>query len=304
MGERVVSDGSFREGTAELDEVDLHYVEAGPADGPPMLMLHGFPQFWWLWEAQLRELGEDYRVVAPDMRGYNLSSKPQDPEQYRMRHLLGDVDGLVERFDGAPFTLVGHDWGGIVAWAFACRGHPQLDRLVILDAPPPWTWGRELERSPRQREAVRYMVELSRPAPHGEDLLGSNDFAVLDSLVMTPGLQRGYLAAGDRERYHEAWSQPGALTGALNYYRASGMGDQVQEGQPEAVRTHLAQLRVDVPTLVIWGSEDNKLLPGLTEGLEEWVPDVRVEMLEGAGHWTPQERADEVNALIREFAGG
>jgi pimeloyl-ACP methyl ester carboxylesterase len=291
----------LRHNEADLGDVTLHYVEAGPPDGRLALMLHGFPQFWWLWDEQLRELGDTYRVVAPDMRGYNLSSKPQEAEAYRMRHLLADVDELVEHLGGRPFTLVGHDWGGIIAWAFACRGHPKLERLVVLDGPPPWTWGRELERSPRQRQAVRYMVELSRPAPHGEELLGANDMAVLDSLVLEPGLSRGYLTEADRARYHEAWSRPGALTGGLNYYRASGMGTQVEGGQPAEVRARMNEMRVDVPTLVIWGTEDNKLLPGLTEGLEQWVADVRVELLDGAGHWTPQERPAEVSRLIREF---
>lgn len=203
----------LREGEADLGDIRLHYVESGPPSAPLVLMLHGFPQFWWLWQAQLNGLGTDFRVVAPDMPGYNLSSKPQEVESYRMRHLLADVDGLVEHLGGGPFTLVGHDWGGIVAWAFACRGHPELERLVILDGVPPWTWGRELERSAAQRSAVRYMVELGRPAPHGEELAGANDFAVLDSLMIEPGIGRGYLSESDRARYHEAWSQPGGADG-------------------------------------------------------------------------------------------
>jgi pimeloyl-ACP methyl ester carboxylesterase len=293
--------GELREGEAAVGEVTLHYAETGPAEAPLVLMLHGFPQFWWLWRAQLSDLGGDFHAVAADLRGYNLSSRPPEVESYRMRHLLADVDGLVQHFGGGTFTLVGHDWGGIVAWAYACRGHPALERLVILDAPPPWTWGRELERSARQREAVRYMVDLSQPAPHGEDLVMANDFAVLDALVLEPGISRGYLSEADRARYREAWAQPGAITGALNYYRASGMGAQVEAGQPPAVRERMAAMRVEIPTLVIWGEQDNKLLPGLTDGLEQWVPDVRVEILAGAGHWTPQERPAEVNELIREF---
>ena len=295
--------GGFSDGYADLGEVRLHYVEVAPADGaPPMLLLHGFPQFWWLWREVLGDLGQDRRCVAPDMRGYNLSSKPAEVEAYRMRHLLADVDGLVEELGFERFTLVGHDWGGIVSWAFACRGHPALERLVILDAPPPFTWGRELERSKRQREAVKYMIELSAPAPHGEELLGADDFAALDRMLVGPGIERGYLTADDRDRYHEAWSRPGALTGGLNYYRAAGMGAQVEHGQSPEARERLGSMRVDVPTLVIWGSEDHALLPGLTEGLEAWVPDVRVELLGGAGHWTPQERPAEVSRLIREFS--
>lgn len=296
-----VTDVELKDGRANLGEIDLHYVESG--EGELYLMLHGFPQFWRLWRAQLEDLGRDVHAVAPDMRGYNLSSKPQDAASYRMRELLGDIRGLADHFGAEQFTLVGHDWGGIVSWAFASKYPELLERLVICDAPPPFTWGRELERSERQRQAVRYMVELAAPPPHGETLLSDNDFAVLDALVMEPGLAGGYLTEADRGRYHEAWSQPGALTGALNYYRAAGMGDQVLHGQSPRVRAAIGELRIEVPTLVIWGERDDKLLPGLTDGLEEWIPDVRVEVLEGAGHWTPQQQPGEVTRLIREFCG-
>ncbi|HEX6116889.1 MAG TPA: alpha/beta hydrolase [Solirubrobacterales bacterium] len=289
------------DGWAELEGARIHYVERG--SGPPVLMLHGFPQFWWLWRAQLADLGRDHRVVAPDMRGYNLSSAPQDVEAYRMRHLIADVRGLVERLGGEPVVLVGHDWGGIVSWAFAIK-HPELvDRLVICDAPPPFTWGRELERTPRQREAVRYMEDFAKPPPLGEELVRANDFAAMEALALGRGIEEGYLGESDRRLYREAWSQPGVLTGGLNYYRAAGMGDQVRFGQPAEVQAALRSMRVEVPTLVVWGEEDHFLLPGLTDGIEEWVPDVRVEILPGAGHWVPQQRAAEVTALIREFLG-
>jgi pimeloyl-ACP methyl ester carboxylesterase len=287
------------DGWAELDGARIHYVERG--SGPLVLMLHGFPQFWWLWRAQLDDLGRDHRVVAPDMRGYNLSSAPPEVEAYRMRHLLGDVRGLAEHLGAERLTLVGHDWGGIVAWAFAIK-HPELlDRLVICDAPPPFTWGRELERTPRQREAVRYMEDFSKPPPLGEELMGANGFAAMETLAIGRGIERGYLDESDRELYRAAWSRPGAITGGLNYYRAAGMGDQVRNGQPAAAQAAMRSMRVEVPTLVVWGAEDRFLLPGLTDGIEEWVPDVRVEVLPGAGHWVPQERADDLNRLIREF---
>lgn len=289
----------FSDGYAEHDGIRIHYVEAG--SGPLVLMLHGFPQFWWLWRSQLTELGRDHHAVAPDMRGYNLSSAPSGVEAYRMRNLLGDVRALVDELGGKPFTLVGHDWGGIVAWAFAIK-HPELlERLVIIDAPPPFTWGRELERTPRQREAVRYMEDFSKPAPLAEELLSANDFAAMDALAIERGIERGYLAESERELYRGAWTRPGALTGGLNYYRAARMGEQVQFGQPAEAQERMRSMRVEVPTLVIWGGDDRFLLPGLTEGLEEWVPDVRVEILEGAGHWVPQERAEEVSSLIRGF---
>jgi pimeloyl-ACP methyl ester carboxylesterase len=289
----------FADGYVERDGIRIHYVEAG--SGELILMLHGFPQFWWLWRAQLEDLGRDHHAVAPDMRGYNLSSAPQEVEAYRMRHLMGDVESLREHLGAEGMTLVGHDWGGIVAWAFAVK-HPELlRRLVICDAPPPFTWGRELERTPRQREAVRYMEDFSKPAPLAEELLGSNGFAGMDGLALHRGLERGYLDESDRRRYHVAWRRPGVLTGGLNYYRAAQMGEQVQFGQPPEARARLQSMRVEVPTLVIWGADDRYLLPGLTDGLEQWVPDVRIEILPDTGHWVPQERAAEVSSLIREF---
>lgn len=291
----------FADGWAEVGDVRLHYVEHG--EGPLILMLHGFPQFWWLWRRQLADLGRDHRAVAVDMRGYNLSSAPQEVEAYRMRNLLGDIRGLVDHLGEDRFVLVGHDWGGIVSWAFAIK-HPELlERLVICDGPPPFTWGRELERTPRQREAVRYMEDFSKPAPLGEELLRANDFAAMETLAIGRGVERGYLSEADRALYREAWSKPGVLTGGLNYYRAARMGEQVQSGQPAEAQEAMRAMRVRVPTLVIWGAEDRFLLPGLTDGIEEWVPDVRVEMLPGAGHWTPQERAEDVTRLIREFVG-
>lgn len=289
----------FSDGYVERGGVRIHYVESG--SGPLVLMLHGFPQFWWLWRSQLADLGRDYHAVAPDMRGYNLSSAPPEVEAYRMRHLLADVRGLVDDLGSERFTLVGHDWGGIVAWAFAVK-HPELlERLVIIDAPPPFTWGRELERTPRQREAVRYMEDFSKPAPLAEELLSANDFAAMETLAIERGIERGYLGEADRALYRAAWSRPGALTGGLNYYRAAGMGEQVQFGQPPEAQERMRSMRVEVPTLVIWGGDDNFLLPGLTRGLEQWVPDVRVEILDGAGHWVPQERPEEVSSLIRGF---
>jgi pimeloyl-ACP methyl ester carboxylesterase len=287
------------DGWAELEGARIHYVERG--SGPTVLMLHGFPQFWWLWRAQIEDLGRDHHVVAADMRGYNLSSAPQDVEAYRMRHLIEDVRGLIEHLGEERVVLAGHDWGGIVSWAFAIK-HPELlEKLVICDGPPPFTWGRELERTPRQREAVRYMEDFSKPSPLGEELMRTNDYAPMEALAIGRGIDRGYLDDSDRALYREAWSQPGVVTGGLNYYRAAGMGAQVRHGQPAAAQEALRSKRVEVPTLVIWGKEDQFLLPGLTDGLEEWVPDVRVELLAGAGHWTPQERADDVTALIREF---
>jgi epoxide hydrolase 4 len=288
---------------ADLTDCRIHYVSRG--EGKPILFLHGFPQFWFLWRAQLDDLGRDHAVYAPDLRGYNLSCKPEDPEAYRMRHLLGDLVELIGKLDLTELTLVGHDWGGIVSWAFALKYPEMLERLVIIDAPPPFTWNRDLRESPKQRDAVNYMVELSKPTPEPEELLAANDFALMDDLMLRIGGRGAQLSDDERATYHEAWAQPGALRGGLNYYRAARMGEQVAAGGvPEEYAAKITSRTLEVPTLVIWGENDAALLPSLTRGLREWVPRVRVEIVPGAGHWVPYERPDEVNRLIREFVDG
>ena len=285
---------------AELSECRMHYVRRG--EGKPILFLHGFPQFWFLWRRQLADLGGDHAVYAPDMRGYNLSCKPEDAEAYRMRHLLTDIRELVEQLELAPLTLVGHDWGGIVSWAFALKYPELLERLVIVDGPPPFTWNRDLRESPKQRDAVNYMLEFSKPSPEPEEMLAANDFSLMDNLLLRIGGRGAQLSDAERAAYHEAWGQPGALRGGLNYYRAARMGEQVAAGGvPEEYAAKITSQTVNVPTLVIWGENDAALLPSLTRGLSEWVPELRVEIVPGAGHWVPYERPDEVNRLIREF---
>jgi pimeloyl-ACP methyl ester carboxylesterase len=295
-----LADSELEHRFADLSECRLHYVTRG--QGKPLLFLHGFPQFWFLWRRQLEDLGEDHAVFAPDMRGYNLSCRPPEIEAYRMRHLLRDVHELVEALDLAPLTLVGHDWGGIVGWAFALKYPELLERLVIIDGPPPFTWNRDLRESPKQRDAVNYMLEFSKPSPEPEEMLAANDFALMDDLMLRIGGRGAQLSDEDRAVYHEAWSQPGALQGGLNYYRAARMGEQVAAGGvPEEYASRITSQVVSVPTLVIWGKNDAALLPSLTRGLSEWVPKLRVEIVPGAGHWVPYERPEVVNALLRDF---
>ncbi len=175
---------------------------------------------------------------------------------------------------------------------------------MIIDSPPPFTWNRDLRESPKQREAVNYMLELSKPSPGPEQMVAANDFAMLDAMLEQIGGSDARLSDEERDAYHEAWSQPGAIQGGLNYYRAARMGEQVAAGGvPEEYEAKIKAMRLEVPTLVIWGERDPALLVGLTRGLEEWIPDMRLEVLAGAGHWVPYERPGEVNGLIREFVG-
>ncbi len=299
---------------AEVNGVRLHYATSGPArpgsaqPGKLILFLHGFPEFWYAWKEQLGEFGRDFQAVAPDLRGYNLSSKPAEVEQYGVPHLVEDVGALAAHLGAKKFILVGHDWGGVVAWATALY-HPEwLEKLVIINAPHPAVFERELRSNPAQQQASQYMLVFR--SPQAEEILSANHYGVLVEATLTEGLRRGYLTEADRAAYLEAWSQPGALTGGLNYYRAARAGPP--EGPPpSAARTEnepraktpaeLAALTVKVPTLVIWGERDIYLLNGNLEGLERFVPNLKLLRISEGSHWVVHEKPTVINAAIREF---
>jgi len=284
---------------ATVNGVRLHYAHAG--EGPLMLFCHGFPEFWYTWRRQLEEFGRDHLAVAPDMRGYNLSDKPAGVEAYRIAEIIADIRGLAEHFGDERFVLVGHDWGGAACWAYA-MAHPEtLDGLVIANAPHPAAFARELASNPEQAEASQYMRLFRQD--DAEATLSANDFEWLWKFSLKPLHDRGLMSDADRAAYLAAWGQPGALTGGLNWYRAtslrppkSGGGDD--DGPPAL---DPAQFQVKVPTLVAWGMEDRALRPGLLDGLEAFVPDLRVERLPGVSHWVTHEASDRLNALIRAF---
>jgi pimeloyl-ACP methyl ester carboxylesterase len=280
---------------AEVNGVRLHYAAAG--SGKLILFLHGFPEFWYAWKDQLVEFGRDHLAVAPDMRGYNLSSKPADIEQYRIKYLVEDVRALSEKLGHERFTLVGHDWGGAVAWAFAIRYPARLEKLVIINAPHPAIFQRELAQNPDQRRASQYMLMFR--SPQAESILSANNYAALLEAVLSEGLKRGYFTEEDKKAYLQAWSQPGALTGGLNYYRASRVGPDInQEARPLA---EFESFAVRVPTLVIWGEKDTALLTGNLNGLEEYVPNLTVKRISDGSHWVVHEKPELINGLIRGF---
>jgi pimeloyl-ACP methyl ester carboxylesterase len=268
----------LRHGYADVDrDVQLHYVELG--SGPLVVLLHGFPAFWLSWRAQLEALAAaGFRAVAVDLRGYNLSSKPRRLDAYRVGVLGRDVRRLIEQLGAERAHVVGHDWGGGVAWAFAMQHGDRLDRLVILNAPHPGTFARQLLR-PTQLRKSWYMFFFQLPwLP--ERLLAANQFGVVRRELDDPA-------------YVEALRQPGALTTTINYYRAmfrGGLG---------ALRN--LRRRVDRPVLVIWGEDDRFLGRELAELDPRLVPDGRVVRLPGVGHWPQLEAAASVNALLVDF---
>jgi pimeloyl-ACP methyl ester carboxylesterase len=295
----------FKDQYVQVSGLRMHCVTAGK--GPLILFLHGFPEFWYEWKNQLTEFGQDHLAVAPDMRGYNLSDKPNSEEQYRMSYLVDDVLSLADHFShGKKFILVAHDWGGAVAWAFAIAHPDRLEKLVIINAPHPGVFGRLLMSDPKQQQASQYMLMFR--SPQAEQTLSANNYTPLVTAVLGAGLKGGVFTEDDKQAYIKAWSQPGALTGGLNYYRANQVGPPPpgpdgDTKQPPSSRPgmDLSALIVKVPTLVIWGEKDTALLTGNLDGLEQFVPQLTVKGIPDGTHWVIHEKPAEVNGYIRDF---
>jgi pimeloyl-ACP methyl ester carboxylesterase len=289
----------FEHKYADVNNIRLHYVTMGK--GKLIIFLHGFPEFWYEWKNQLTEFGRDYQAVAPDMRGYNLSSKPVEVEQYRMKYLINDIRALAEHLGYKKFILVAHDWGGGVAWPFAMRHPEYLQKLIIINAVHPVIFMRELRDNPAQQKASQYILVYR--TPKAEEILSRNTYALLASNLLEDGLKQGYFAEEDRKAYIEAWSQPGALTGGLNYYRAAHLGSFTGESD-DSLSADPSLFTVVVPTLVIWGEKDRWLLTGNLEGLEKYVPNLTIKRIADGSHWVIHEKPGLVNSYIREFIEG
>ena len=278
----------LREGYAEVGEgVRLHYVEAG--DGPLVVLLHGFPEFWFTWRLQVAPLAAaGFRVVAPDLRGYNLSSRPGGVEAYGADKLAGDVRGLIRELGGESARLAGHDWGGTVAWATA-MAHPEVvERLVIMNAAHPRRLNEGL-RNPNQLRKLWYFFFFQLPALPERVVRAMNwrFFRRYQRDARPP------YTPEDTERYVESWSQPGADAAIINYYRAAvRQSKQVQ-----------AQLRpISTPTMVIWGQRDRYLGHKLAEPKRDDVPGLdRVERLANASHWVHHDEPERVTQLLIDF---
>ena len=283
---------------AEANGVRLHYMTAG--QGRLIMFLHGFPEFWYAWRKQLAHFSHGYQAVAPDMRGYNLSSKYAEVARYELKLLVEDVRALADHLGHKRFVLAGHDWGGVVAWAFAAAHPEYLDKLVIINAPHPAVFDRELRQNPAQQQASQYMLIFRTPA--AEQILSAGNFANMEATVLKPGLQQGYFGPEDREAYLQAWSQPGALTGGLNYYRAAHAGPASAAGEsPQEMTAQVQAPHIAVRTLVIWGEKDPYLLTGNLDGLEQYVPELTVRRVPDGSHWVIHEQPELINSYIREF---
>ena len=290
----------FKSQYAVANDIRLHYISVG--QGKLIMFIHGFPEFWAEWENQLVEFGKDYQAVAPDMRGYNLSSRPEAVEAYHVKHLINDLRALAEHLGHQKIILVAHDWGGAVAWSAAMRYPQWVEKLIIINSPHPAVFARELLNNPAQQAASQYML-LFRSAK-AERVLSENNYARLMDMVTKFG-SKWDMTAEVRQQYIAAWSQPGALTGGLNYYRASPLYPPTSPEDIQKIESILnlphEMLAVKVPTLVIWGEQDRALLTGNLAGLEEYVADLTVERIPDGSHWISHEQPERVNKLIRGY---
>ncbi|HEY4386400.1 MAG TPA: alpha/beta hydrolase [Ktedonobacteraceae bacterium] len=267
--------------------IRMHYVTEGT--GPLIVLLHGFPEFWYSWRQQIPYLAQrGYQVVAPDLRGYNESDKPRTG--YDIPTLLRDIVGLIRGQGQEKAIIIGHDWGGALAWAFALAYPDRTGRLVVLNAPHPQAFQREL-RTPKQLRKSWYIFAFQIPwLP--EYLLCRDHAAAIAKMIYDSAVHKEAFPSEVLAHYRDAMSKPGALRAAISYYRSLFRN-------PRSGST--AGKIITAPTLLIWGEQDIALDIALTEGLESWVPHLQVRRIADSGHWVSQEKPEQVNKLIAAF---
>jgi pimeloyl-ACP methyl ester carboxylesterase len=279
-----------RFGFARVNNVSLHYAEAGSADDPLLILLHGFPEFWFGWREMLEPLAAaGFHVIAPDQRGYNLSDKPRGVKAYTLSILARDVFALAGHFGAERFDVVGHDWGAAVAWSLADENSPHLGRVVIINAPHPAIWLRAMRMDRGQGRQSRY-VRFFRLPWVPEILIRASKFRALESAFDS---MRGSSAftADLLNAYRRAWRRPGALTAMLNWYRAL-FGEAVDAPPPQGL-SH--------PILVLWGDRDAFASPDLADRSAALCANVIVKHFGDATHWVVHEEPDAIRTEIIKF---
>ncbi|MET0624198.1 MAG: alpha/beta hydrolase [Pyrinomonadaceae bacterium] len=287
----------IRHGYAQVGDVRLHYAECGEGERL-VVLLHGFPECWYSWRKQLPVLGERYRVVAPDMRGYNLSDKPARVEDYKMSRLVDDVTGLIRHFGAREAAVVGHDWGGAVAWAVAQYFPDYVWKLASLQVPPPAVWARNLTLKQLLRSWYMLFFQLPRVP---EWWMARDDYAALEKALRATS-RPGTFSDKDIEVYKAAAREPGALTAAVNYYRANVRSFLGRRPGGDEFKAHE---RVRVPTLFVYGERDFAIVPETVRGVADYVDAPYTELrLARNNHWVQQESPAEVNAALLSFLDG
>ncbi|HEU0066197.1 MAG TPA: alpha/beta hydrolase [Sphingomonas sp.] len=277
--------------------VTLDVQVAGHGASPPVILLHGFPESHRTWRGIVPDLAKDHFVLAPDQRGYARSSKPEGVEQYAPGEIVADLIALADHFGIDRFTLVGHDWGGAVAWMAALQNPRRVAKLVIVNAPHPLVFQRSIFDDPEQRKASQY-IRAFRATKIDEGLTGAGLEKFLGSTFAKHVTHA--IVGADKAAYLDEWSQPGAMTAMLNWYRASAIVvPAMDETPPRPAYLDAPFPPVTQPTLVIWGMRDVALLPSQLE-LGDYVPDLTIERID-AGHFVPWEKPDAVLAAMRRW---
>jgi pimeloyl-ACP methyl ester carboxylesterase len=264
------------DGYADSDGVKIHYVTAGK--GPLVVMIHGFPDYWYTWRAQMPELAKNYQVVAVDMRGYNKSDQPSGVENYALPKLVADIDAVVKHFKRDKAVIVGHDWGGIVAWNYAMNFPDKTDKLVILNLPHPKGLARELANNPQQQKNSQYARNFQQP-----DAASKVAPAMLTFWVKDPEARKRYLEAFQRS----------SMEGMLNYYKANYPKEPYEYSEDDAYPP------VKCPVLMFHGLKDTALLPGALNGTWNWIDnDLTLVTIPESGHFVQQDAADKVTRCM------
>jgi pimeloyl-ACP methyl ester carboxylesterase len=286
----------------KVNGVELDTRAMGDPDAPLILFLHGFPEYSGAWDEVLPAFAGSFHAVAPDQRGYARSSKPQGVEAYRIKPLVRDILALADLLSpDRPFSVVAHDWGASVGYATAIAAPGRVARLAVINGVHPGPFQRALIEDEAQRRASSYIHYLRDP--RAEERLSANNFEKLLGMLSRFGPQ-SWLTPARQAGYVETWSQPGALTGMLNWYRATPLvvpkeGEAVDMSQVPKLEP--GQLRVRMPHLVIWGMEDQALLPVSRATLPDYCDDLTVREIGGADHWVVHQRTDEVIGHLRQF---
>lgn len=298
----------------QVKGVNIHYVTAEPLSEnnlETLVFLHGFPEYWGTWRKQLSYFAKQFRVIAPDLPGYNLSDKPKDTTFYQVPNLITFFAEFINAIaPNKKVTLIAHDWGGAIAWPLVAF-HPNLfQRLVILNAAHPSTFTREMINNPEQRKKSEYIHQLI--ASNAEEILSNNNYQYLkdkmsdcDPHAFTNKVQ---------QQYEKVWQQSGAINGMLQYYRAmpqlaaSGKGKEannkslaLSKAEQDTSKMKIPNIRIDVPTFILWGEHDQAFVNENLDDIERFVPNCQIKHFSDASHWLQHDKPKEINQHINEF---
>ena len=283
--------------------VTLNVALAGPADAPPVILLHGFPESHRTWRGLAPLLSDRFRLVMADQRGFAGSDRPAEVEAYATDTLIDDIFALAEALGIARFALVGHDWGGAISWPAALRNDPRLERLAIINAPHPVIFQKSVIEDEDQRAASQYINAFRTPG--FEQAAEAMGWGTLFDKSFSGHVDLAIIPPQERAQYIAEWSQPGGFAAMLNWYRASRLivpPPGIEVPVPDWVLGLFPKVRV--PTLVVWGMKDKALLPLQLDGLDRLVEDLTIVRIPDAGHFVPWEKPDAVAAALKPFLEG